>query len=53
MKIEGGYELNWLDKLEKKYIDAVINGVSCSGIMIEPQDNEWVIESLLNKNYTE
>ena len=40
-------------KLEKKYIDDVIDGVSCSGIMIEPQDNEWMIESLLNKNYTE
>ena len=42
-----------IHKLEKKYIDAVINGVSNNGIMIEPQDNEWMIESILNKNYTE
>ena len=40
-------------KLEKKYIDDIIDCALNHGINIKTEDNEWVIKSILNKNYTE
>ena len=40
-------------KLEKKYVDDIINCALNQGITIETQNNEWIIESILNKNYKE
>lgn len=40
-------------KLEKKCLDEVINSALSQGIILETQDTEWIIESILNKNYTE
>ena len=40
-------------KLEKKYLDDAINSALTQGIDIKVEDNEWIIESILNKNYSE